>query len=127
LSDDLLHVTPVAAELLRVPQDQRICAILGERWAQYIRAAQVRRILDLLLEHPRTTRMPSVALYGDSGMGKTMIMHRFGPSTRRFSTARLGSSAHVSLRCNRPASRVSGSSTPRSCRRWACRRTRGRL
>ncbi|MPR12850.1 hypothetical protein FS320_38900, partial [Microvirga tunisiensis] len=28
-------------------------------------------------DHPRTTRMPSVAIYGDSGMGKTMIMERF--------------------------------------------------
>jgi hypothetical protein len=44
---------------------------------QYTRAAQVLRILDLLLDHPRTTRMPSIAVYGDSGMGKTMIMHRF--------------------------------------------------
>ena len=39
--------------------------------------AQVLRILDLLLDHPRTTRMPSIAVYGDSGMGKTMIMQRF--------------------------------------------------
>ena len=55
----------------------RIRAILGERWVQYTRAAQVLRILDLLLDHPRTTRMPSIAVYGDSGMGKTMIMQRF--------------------------------------------------
>jgi len=34
--------------------------------------------LSLLLDHPRGTRMPSVAIYGDSGMGKTMIMKRFG-------------------------------------------------
>jgi hypothetical protein len=34
-------------------------------------------VLNLLLEHPRTTRMPSIAVYGDSGMGKTMIMQRF--------------------------------------------------
>lgn len=30
-----------------------------------------------LLDHPRGTRMPSIAIYGDSGMGKTMIMKRF--------------------------------------------------
>ena len=34
-------------------------------------------VLNLLREHPRTTRMPSIAGYGDSGMGKTMIMQRF--------------------------------------------------
>ncbi|WP_370881130.1 TniB family NTP-binding protein [Rhizobium mesoamericanum] len=33
--------------------------------------------MNLLLDHPRGTRMPSIAIYGDSGMGKTMIMKRF--------------------------------------------------
>jgi hypothetical protein len=74
MSDDLSHLTPAAAELLQVPHDQRIRAILGERWVQYARAGQVLRVLNLLLDHPRTTRMPSIAVYGDSGMGKTMIM-----------------------------------------------------
>jgi hypothetical protein len=77
VSEDLSHLTPAAADLLQVPHDQRICAILGERWVQYARAGQVLRILNLLLEHPRTTRMPSIAVYRDSGMGKTMIMQRF--------------------------------------------------
>jgi chromosomal replication initiation ATPase DnaA len=30
-----------------------------------------------LAAHPRTTRMPSLAIYGDSGMGKTMLMQKF--------------------------------------------------
>jgi hypothetical protein len=77
LSGDLSHLNPAAAELLQVPNDQRVRAILGERWVQYTRAGHVLRILNLLLEHPRTTRMPSIAVYGDSGMGKTMIMQRF--------------------------------------------------
>jgi hypothetical protein len=74
---DSSHLTPGAAELLLGPNDQRIRAIHGERWVQYTRAGQVLRILNRLLEHPRTTRMPSIAIYGDSGMGKTMIMERF--------------------------------------------------
>lgn len=77
MSDDLSHLGPGAAELLAAPQDQRIRAILGGRWVEYDRAGQGLRILNLLLEHPRTTRMPSIAVYGDSGMGKTMIMQRF--------------------------------------------------
>jgi Bacterial TniB protein len=77
VSDDLSHLTPAAAELLQAPQDARIRAILGERWVQYARATQMLRVLDLLLDHPRTTGMPSIAVYGDSGMGKTMIMQRF--------------------------------------------------
>jgi len=27
-----------------------------------------------VLKHPRTTRMPSLAVYGDSGMGKSMLV-----------------------------------------------------
>lgn len=77
MSDDLSHLNPAAVDLLRAPQDQRIGAILGEGWVQYTRAGQVLRILDLLLQHPRTTRMPSIAIYGASGMGKTVIMQRF--------------------------------------------------
>ena len=71
MSDDLSHLTPAAAELQQAPQDVRIRAILGERWVQYARATPMLRVLDLLLDHPRTTRMPSIAVYGDSGMGNT--------------------------------------------------------
>lgn len=77
MSDELFHLTPAAAELLQASHDQRIRSILGDRWVHYARAEQLLRILDLLLDHQRTTRMPSIAVYGDSGMGKTMIMQRF--------------------------------------------------
>ncbi|MDE4589150.1 TniB family NTP-binding protein [Sinorhizobium meliloti] len=43
----------------------------------YARAKQALDRLNQLLDHSRGTRMPSVAIYGDSGMGKTMIMKRF--------------------------------------------------
>lgn len=39
-----------------------------------------RAVLDrpnLLVDHPRGTPMPSIAIYGDSGMAKTMIIKRF--------------------------------------------------
>lgn len=85
-----------------------------ERWVQYTRAAQVLRILDLLLDHPRTTRMPSIAVYGDSGMGKTMIMQRFRDQHPPLFDSQAGSSARVSSPCNLPASQASGASTRRS-------------
>ncbi len=69
MSDHLSHLNSGAAELLAAPHDQRIRAILGGRWVEYARAGHMLRILNLLLEHPRTTRMPSIAVYGDSGMG----------------------------------------------------------
>ncbi len=71
------HLTPAAATLLGEPAVQRIEAIRSERWIAYPRAKQALAILRELVTHPRTTRMPSLAIYGDSGMGKTMIMQRF--------------------------------------------------
>ena len=71
------HLTPAAAQLLSEPNANRIRAVLAERWVHYPRAGQVLQILNRLLDHPRTTRMPSIAIYGDSGMGKTMIMEKF--------------------------------------------------
>jgi hypothetical protein len=49
----------------------------SRRWLVYPRAKQVLDRLNFLVDHPRGTRMPSVAIYGDSGMDKTMIMKRF--------------------------------------------------
>lgn len=71
------HLTPLAAELLREPPGRRSRAILEERWVLYPRAKHALGALNRLVAHPRTTRMPSVAIYGDSGMGKTMLMERF--------------------------------------------------
>jgi hypothetical protein len=71
------HLTSSAAAFLSMPNDGRIRAILSERWVQYPRAGQAIQVLNRLLDHPRTTRMPGVAFYGDSGMGKTMIMEKF--------------------------------------------------
>lgn len=114
MSDDLSHLTPAAAELLQAPHDQRIRAILGERWVQYARARHVLRILDLLLEHPRTTRMPSIAVYGDSGMGKTMIMQRFRNQHPPLFDSQAGIDVRVSSPCSLLASRASGASMHRS-------------
>jgi hypothetical protein len=77
VSADPTHLTPSAVELLSEPNDRRIRAILSERWVHYPRANQILRMLNRLLDHPRTTRMPSIAVYGESGIGKTMIMEKF--------------------------------------------------
>ena len=71
------HLTPLAAALLHELPEQRIRAILSGRWVLYPRAKQALGVLNRLVSLPRTTRMPSIAIYGDSGMGKTMLMERF--------------------------------------------------
>jgi Bacterial TniB protein len=77
VTTDLSHLTAAAAQLLAESNANRIRAVLAERWVHYPRASQVLQILNRLVDHPRTTRMPSIAIYGDSGMGKTMIMEKF--------------------------------------------------
>lgn len=71
------HLTPAAAGLVHATPEQRGRAILEERWVLYPRAKQALGALNRLVALPRTTRMPSIAVYGDSGMGKTMLMQRF--------------------------------------------------
>ncbi|PPQ34237.1 TniB family NTP-binding protein [Rhodopila globiformis] len=77
MTTDLSHLTPAASQLLAESNANRVRAVLAERWVSYPRAGQILQILNRLVDHPRTTRMPSIAIYGDSGMGKTMIMEKF--------------------------------------------------
>jgi hypothetical protein len=78
MSDEVSHLTAGAVELLGATVERRIRAIRSRRWVLYPRAKQALDRLGRLLDVPRGTRMPSVAIYGDdSGMGKTMIMKRF--------------------------------------------------
>ena len=77
MNTEISHLTSNAAALLAETDAQRIKAIRSRRWVVYPRAKQVLERLNQLLDHPRGTRMPSLAIYGDSGMGKTMIMKRF--------------------------------------------------
>jgi len=77
VSDEVSHLTAGAAELLDATVERRIRAIRSRRWVLYPRAKQALDRLSQLLLVPRGTRMPSVAIYDDSGMGKTMIMKRF--------------------------------------------------
>ena len=77
MNDEISHLTVHALALLAETDDRRVRAIRSRRWVLYPRAKQALDRLSALLDHPRGTRMPSVAIYGDSGMGKTMIMKRF--------------------------------------------------
>lgn len=77
MANDISHLTADAAYWLGENDERRVSAIQARRWVLYLRAKQVLERLNRLLDHPRGTRMPSVAIYGDSGMGKTMLMKRF--------------------------------------------------
>lgn len=73
MNDEISHLTAGAVALLSESDERRIRAIRSRRWVLYPRAKQALDRLSALLDHPRGTRMPSVAIYGDSGMGKTIV------------------------------------------------------
>jgi hypothetical protein len=66
-----------AAALANSPNETRIRAIRSDRWVGFDRARRVLRHLDGLCDHPPSTRPPGLAIYGHSGMGKTMLVEKF--------------------------------------------------
>jgi Bacterial TniB protein len=77
LIDQPSHLTNDAADFLRDSDCNRIYFIQSKRWIAYTRAKQIFAFMNRLLVHPRTTRMPSLAVYGDSGMGKSILIEKF--------------------------------------------------
>jgi Bacterial TniB protein len=59
------------------PTASRVYFIQSKRWIAYPKAVHILDHLNKLLKHPRTTRMPSLIVYGDSGMGKSMLVDKF--------------------------------------------------
>jgi hypothetical protein len=83
------HLTDEAANVLLGTPDERVYFIQSKRWIAYPKGVQILDHLSKMLKHPRTTRMPSLIVYGDSGMGKSMLVDKFmadcatGPGTDR--------------------------------------------
>jgi hypothetical protein len=71
------HLTDEAVAILAASIDERVYFVRSKRWIAYSKAVEILGHLDALLKHPRTTPMPSLAVYGDSGMGKSMLVEKF--------------------------------------------------
>ena len=71
------HLTDEAANILAGATNERIYFIQSKRWVAYPKAVRILEHLNKMLKHPRTTRMPSLIVYGDSGMGKSMLVDKF--------------------------------------------------
>ena len=71
------HLTDEAANVLADAIDERVYFVQSKRWIAYPKAVLILDHLNKLLKHPRTTRMPSLIVYGDSGMGKSMLVDKF--------------------------------------------------
>lgn len=71
--------TPGAVPILELSREDeaRIDQMKGNSWIGYDRAISIRSQMDALLRHPRTHRMPNLALIGETNNGKTMLLRNF--------------------------------------------------
>jgi hypothetical protein len=56
---------------------ERIAYVRTERWITYPRAAAILDQMQRLLDHPRNSRMPSLLIIGEAGIGKTQLDLKF--------------------------------------------------
>jgi Cdc6-like AAA superfamily ATPase len=77
VSAELPHLQgPHKANAL-LSDSERIAWIRQERWIQYPRAERILYCLTDLIDYPPRDRMPSLVVYGATGMGKTRIVQKF--------------------------------------------------
>lgn len=62
---------------LSLEDEDRIDQMKRNTWIGYDRAISIRDQMQALLRHPRTHRMPNLALIGETNNGKTMLLHNF--------------------------------------------------
>ena len=74
---DLDHLAPEVREDAHLCDQERIQRIRVERWISYPKADFVLRRLTELLTYPPRDRMPSLLLFGLTGIGKTKILRKF--------------------------------------------------
>lgn len=71
------HLAPEVAAVMQRTVSERISYAKKDCWIGYPRAQKIINILEDLLDHPRTLRMPNLLLVGDSGNGKSTIVDHF--------------------------------------------------
>jgi hypothetical protein len=57
--------------------DERIRQLHEPIWIGYSRAIEIRETLEHLFAHPKTHRMPNLAIIGETNNGKTMLLNSF--------------------------------------------------
>lgn len=81
---ELRHLHESVRPVAGLGADERIAHLRHDRWVDHPLASQALQRLEQLLTTPRRTRMPCLLIYGDSGMGKTMIVEKFKRAHRPF-------------------------------------------
>ena len=71
------HLNAVARAQAQLGDEERIRSLYGERWIPHPRAQRALDRLNFLFGYPKCARMQGLPLFGDSGIGKTMIVEKF--------------------------------------------------
>jgi hypothetical protein len=74
---DLSHLPVAVRERAFDSNQDRIRQVKTANWVGYNRANRALERLEDMIEQPSCARMPCLLLYGESGMGKTMIVEKF--------------------------------------------------
>lgn len=77
MAKDVAHLNESAQAALELSVEERLAHLRRPRWIGYTHAQQVLSQLEDLLTHPKTHRMPSLLMIGDTNTGKTMLATRF--------------------------------------------------
>ena len=77
MTDNLDHLHGGVWSFLDEPLEDRITRLYMPKWVSYAGANEALARMEFLLRHPPCGRMPSMLLYGDSDIGKTMIVDKF--------------------------------------------------
>ncbi len=70
------HLHEALHPVMALDAPARIAQLRADRWIDYPRAIEALEALEILLTTPPRTRMPCLLIYGDSGMGKTMLIEK---------------------------------------------------
>lgn len=63
--------------VLNSSDKERIASTRKFKWIGYTEATKIMKKLDVLMNYPRSHRMPNMLLVGDSNNGKTVLLNRF--------------------------------------------------
>jgi Bacterial TniB protein len=74
---DFQHLQPLHQRIAAQHNHERIEWIRHDRWINHTKAERVLARLSDLLTYPPRSRMPSLLIFGDPGMGKTKIIEKF--------------------------------------------------
>jgi len=72
------HLGSTQRPIVDLPDEERIEWIRAERWISHPAAETALGVMNDLLTYPQRSRMPCLLVHGRTGMGKTMILRKFG-------------------------------------------------